>query len=73
MTIRARKFIGAIALLVLVAVYALAAMAIGTRVLEDANGWQRFAFYIIAGIGWVIPAMPLISWMQMPDRRARQP
>jgi hypothetical protein len=68
MTIRTRKFIGALTLLVLVAVYALVAMAVGARLLEDANNWQRLAFYIVASLGWVIPAMPLVSWMQRPDR-----
>jgi hypothetical protein len=23
----------------------------------------EFAFYAVAGLGWVLPAMPLISWM----------
>jgi hypothetical protein len=25
-------------------------------------------YYIVAGLGWVLPAMPLISWMARPDR-----
>jgi hypothetical protein len=24
-------------------------------------------FYAVAGLGWVLPAMPLISWMSRPD------
>jgi Protein of unknown function (DUF2842) len=24
-------------------------------------------YYIVAGLGWVLPAMPLISWMARPD------
>jgi hypothetical protein len=27
----------------------------------------QFAYYAIAGIGWILPAMPLISWMSRPD------
>jgi hypothetical protein len=23
----------------------------------------EFAYYVVAGIGWVLPAMPLVSWM----------
>jgi hypothetical protein len=68
MTIRTRKFIGAIALLALVVVYALLAMVLGVRLLADAGPWQHLAFYIIASLGWVIPAMPLVGWMQRPDR-----
>jgi hypothetical protein len=24
-------------------------------------------FYAVAGFGWVLPAMPLVSWMAKPD------
>jgi hypothetical protein len=24
-------------------------------------------FYVVAGIGWVLPAMPIVSWMARPD------
>jgi hypothetical protein len=24
-------------------------------------------FYVVAGLGWVLPAMPIISWMARPD------
>ena len=24
-------------------------------------------FYVVAGLGWVLPAMPLIAWMSRPD------
>jgi hypothetical protein len=27
------------------------------------------AYYVIAGLGWVLPAMPVIAWMS--PRRAR--
>lgn len=67
MTARWRKFIGSIALVALVACYALVAMAVGALVLDAATGWQRFAFYIIAGVAWVVPVLPLVRWMQRPD------
>jgi hypothetical protein len=28
-------------------------------------------YYVVAGIGWVLPAMPLISWMLRPDPERR--
>ncbi len=34
--------------------------------LKDSRGWQ-FLFYIVAGLGWVLPAMPLIKWMSRKD------
>jgi hypothetical protein len=68
MSIRARKFVGAIALLVLVSVWGLLAMALAQSVLTDINGFVATIYYIVAGLGWVLPAMPLISWMARPDR-----
>lgn len=69
MSIRARKFIGTIALLVLVSVWALLAMALAQSVLTNINGFVATLYYIVAGLGWVLPAMPLISWMARPDNR----
>ena len=70
MHIRARKFIGGIALLVLVTAWALLAMAFAQFALRSANGYVAAAFYVIAGLGWVLPAMPLIAWMVRPDKPA---
>jgi len=67
MTIRVRKFIGTIALLVLVSVWGLVAMALAQSVLTNINGFVATLYYIVAGLGWVLPAMPLISWMARPD------
>ena len=60
---RLRKFIGTIGLLVLVCVWALLAMALAQSALTDINGWVAAIFYVVAGLGWVLPAMPLICWM----------
>ena len=68
MSIRTRKFIGTIALLTLVCVWGLLAMALAQSVLTDINGFVAAAYYVIAGLGWVLPAMPLISWMSRPDQ-----
>ena len=69
MSIRARKFVGTIALLVLVSVWALLAMALAQSVLTNINGFVATLYYLVAGLGWVLPAMPLISWMARPDNR----
>jgi hypothetical protein len=66
MSIRIRKLIGAVALLTLVIVWALLAMAIAQPVLATANGVVAALYYVIAGLGWVLPAMPLIKWMSRP-------
>lgn len=67
MSIRARKFVGTIALLVLVVAWGLLAMALAQSVLTEINGFVASLYYIVAGLGWVLPAMPLISWMARPD------
>jgi hypothetical protein len=68
MPIRLRKFIGAIALIILVVVWALLAMAVAQVPLIFDNMAASIAYYVIAGIGWVLPAMPIVSWMSRPSR-----
>jgi Protein of unknown function (DUF2842) len=67
MTIRTRKFIGTIALLVLVVVWSLMGMTVAQTPWLANSGWLQAIFYVVAGIGWVLPAMPIISWMARPD------
>ena len=67
MTIRTRKFIGTLLLLALVAVWALLAMAFAQLVLPQVSGLGAGVYYVVVGLGWVLPAMPLIRWMQRPD------
>src|SRR4030081_1557204 len=68
--IRIRKLIGTVALIGLVVVWALLAMALAQAVLGSANSVVQALYYVVAGLGWVLPAMPLISWMSRPDRKA---
>jgi hypothetical protein len=67
MSRRTRKFIGTVGLLVLVCVWALLAMALAQSALTNINGWIAAIYYVVAGLGWVLPAMPLVSWMSRPD------
>ena len=67
MTIRTRKFIGTIALLVLVVVWSLMGMTVAQTPWLANSGLLQAIFYVVAGIGWVLPAMPIISWMARPD------
>jgi hypothetical protein len=68
MTIRTRKLIGTMALLLLVSVWALFAMALAQSALTEIDGFVATIYYVVAGLGWVLPAMPLISWMSKPDK-----
>jgi len=67
MPIRRRKLIGAVALIVLVIVWSLVAMALAQTVLTSISGLVATLYYVVAGLGWVLPAMPLIKWMSRPD------
>ncbi|MGE0565009.1 MAG: DUF2842 domain-containing protein [Pseudolabrys sp.] len=66
MSLRLKKLIGAIALLLLVTVWALLAMALAQSALTSTTGLIAGIYYVVAGLGWVLPAMPLIKWMQKP-------
>ena len=71
MTIRVRKLIGTFALLALVVTWSLVAMALGQSVLTDINGFVAAIYYVVAGLGWVLPAMLLVRWMVRPDTKPR--
>jgi hypothetical protein len=66
MSMRRRKLIGTVALLLLVSVWGLLAMALAQSVLTDINGLVAAIYYVVAGLGWVLPAMPLVRWMIKP-------
>lgn len=63
MHIRARKFIGTIALLLLVVAWSLLAMAFAQVALASTSGIIATIYYVVAGMGWVLPALPLVTWM----------
>ena len=63
MPVRIRKLIGAFALFALVIVWALAAMAIAQFPPIFNSPVIAGLYYVVAGLGWVLPAMPLIKWM----------
>jgi hypothetical protein len=63
MSIRIRKLIGAFALFALVIAWALLAMAVAQFPPIFDDGLIAGLYYVVAGLGWVLPAMPLIRWM----------
>ena len=68
MRIRARKFLGTIALLVLVVLWSLMGMTVAQTPWLANTGLLQAIFYVVAALGWVLPAMPIVSWMGRPDR-----
>jgi hypothetical protein len=69
MPLRIRKLIGVFALFALVICWALIAMAVAQFPPIFNNPWIAAVYYAVAGIGWILPAMPLIRWMSKPDVR----
>jgi Protein of unknown function (DUF2842) len=67
MKIRTRKLLGTIALLLLAVVWSLTGMTVAQTPWLAKSGLLQAIFYVAAGLGWVLPAMPLISWMSRPD------
>ena len=67
MPVRLRKFIGAILLITLVVTWALVAMALAQAPMIKANGVIEVIYYVVAGLAWVLPAMPLVRWMSRHD------
>ncbi|WP_024506794.1 DUF2842 domain-containing protein [Bradyrhizobium sp. ARR65] len=67
MTIRTRKLLGTIALLLLALVWSLTGMAVAQLPVLANSGLLQAIFYVVAGMGWVLPAMPIVSWMSRPD------
>ena len=65
---RTRKLIGTVMLLVFLAIYAWLAAVIGAGRITLAPHWAQFAYFVAAGLLWVVPAGLLIRWMQRPDR-----
>ncbi len=65
MTPRIRKLAGAVLLLVLIAVYSLAAMLAAVILqVNEANKSIELLYYVVAGLLWVLPAGLIIKWMQ---------
>jgi hypothetical protein len=67
MTVRRRKLIGTMVLLLFIALYAWAAAAIGAGRIALAPAWAQFAYFLVAGLAWTVPGGLLIRWMQRPD------
>lgn len=67
MTQRNRKLIGAFLLVASIVAWSVLATAVYLLLPEGLPGLVLIGFFIVAGMGWVLPAMPLIKWMAKPD------
>jgi hypothetical protein len=66
---RLRKLIGTLVLVVFVTLYALTAMTIAAAKLPGTSWFVQLLYFAIAGLLWIVPAAPLITWMQRPGVR----
>ncbi len=64
---RMRVLIGTVAILVFVCLYAPIAMALADSKIAETPAAIQAVLYSILGIGWILPLMPLIKWMERPD------
>lgn len=65
MQTRQRKLIGAIFMVFFVIFYALVAMVLAqATALRVENGVARFLIFAVLGLGWAVPMIPLIRWME---------
>jgi hypothetical protein len=64
---RTRQLVGTLALIGFVVIYGPLAMALAeSRILEAPKLLQAVA-YLVLGLAWILPLMPLIRWMARPD------
>ncbi|WP_298428518.1 DUF2842 domain-containing protein [Rhodoblastus sp.] len=65
---RQRKLIGAIFMVFFVVVYALLAMVLAqATALKVENAALRLLIFAVLGLGWAVPMIPLIAWMERRD------
>jgi predicted membrane channel-forming protein YqfA (hemolysin III family) len=71
MSPRFRKLLGAFVMIAFVLAYALVAMAVAdSRPMHEAPAFVQTLLYIVLGLAWVLPLMPLVRWMEGGGRRA---
>ena len=62
MPIRLKKIIGALAICIFVLVWIF--LAVGLSVFVPRNVIAETIYYIVMGLGWAFPLMPLLKWME---------
>jgi hypothetical protein len=61
MNARLRKAVGSLAILAFLLFYMGAVAAIGVHL--PALWYVQLLFYVVAGVGWGLPLIPLMKWM----------
>ena len=63
---RLRTFLGTVIILAFVILYALIAMALAESRIQAAPKLVQTIAYLVLGIAWILPLLPLIKWMEGP-------
>jgi Kef-type K+ transport system membrane component KefB len=71
MTQRNRKLIGAFLIVASIVAWSVLATSIYLALPEGLPGLVLILYFIIAGMGWLLPAMWLVRWMARPDAERR--
>ncbi len=66
MTMRQRKLVGGIGLIVGLIAYVFAVSIAVTEFVSDIL-WLELLIYAVAGVAWALPVRFLILWMNRPD------
>ena len=61
---RIKKLIGTIVIPLWLILFIGIVAVVAEILLPGLNGLMVFFFYLIAGLIWIIPILPIISWMQ---------
>jgi hypothetical protein len=64
---RTRKLVGTVAMLAFVMAYGPIAMALADSRIAQAPPLLMALAYVVLGLVWIVPLMPLIRWMEKPD------
>jgi len=65
---RTRTLIGTVTMLAFVCLYGPLAMALADSRIAETPAAIQAVLYSLLGIAWIFPLMPLIRWMERPDR-----
>jgi Protein of unknown function (DUF2842) len=64
---RTRKLIGTALILAFVMIYGPVAMALADSRIAQAPELVQTLAYLVLGLIWILPVLPLIRWMEKPD------
>jgi Protein of unknown function (DUF2842) len=63
---RTRKFLGMLIMVVYVPLYMLLIVELSRYALAGASWWLQAIFFLVFGLIWGAPLLPLIKWMERP-------